>query len=147
MHVMHTVKRFRPQQQNKVVRCPNYVFQNVTFYWRITFTSWRIQDQSAPKSFLRYVEDSHARFDNIQQTTEFQSILNQLSPNIQYTMDSEGLDKFLQFLDLNIINIGDDDYISFSISFHAGKKRDHKCAGNRLPEVYYVNCRCGKKCG
>ena len=36
------------------------------------------QPSVAAKSFLRYVNDSHARFDNIQQATEFQSILNQL---------------------------------------------------------------------
>ena len=59
----------------------------------------------APKSFVRYVDDSHARFDDIQSATAFQTILNQQDPvNIKYTMDVEDENKTLQFLDLNITN-------------------------------------------
>ena len=58
----------------------------------------------APKSFLRYVDDIHARFDNTQSAIEFQTILNQQNPNIQYTMEAENPGKSLQFLDLKITN-------------------------------------------
>ena len=37
------------------------------------------------QSYLMYVDDSHARFDNIQQVTEFKSKMNQQSPNMAYT--------------------------------------------------------------
>ena len=58
----------------------------------------------APKSFVRYFDDSHARFNNLQSAIEFKTILNNQNPNIQYTMDAEDADKTLQFLDLKIKN-------------------------------------------
>ena len=59
----------------------------------------------APKSFVRYVDDSHARFNDLESATAFQNILNQQDPdNIKYTMDVEDHQKSLQFLDLNIKN-------------------------------------------
>ena len=59
----------------------------------------------APKSFVRYVDDSHARFKNLDSATAFQRILNQQDPvNIKYTMDIEDNQKSLQFLDLDITN-------------------------------------------
>ena len=61
----------------------------------------------APKSFVRYVDDSHARFNDLQSATVFHNILNQQDPeNIKYTMDIEDDQKSLQFLDLNITNNG-----------------------------------------
>ena len=44
----------------------------------------------APKSSVQYVEDSHARFKNLDSATAFQRILNQKDlVNIKYTMDTE----------------------------------------------------------
>ena len=44
----------------------------------------------APKSFVQYLEDSHARFKNLDSATAFQRILNQKDlVNIKYTMDTE----------------------------------------------------------
>ena len=58
----------------------------------------------APKSFLRYVDDSHTRFDNTQSAIEFQKILNQQNLNIQYTMEAENPENSLQFLNMKITN-------------------------------------------
>ena len=58
----------------------------------------------APKSFLRYVDDSHSRFNDLQQAHSFQDILNAQDQHIQYTMDIENSSKTLQFLDLAITN-------------------------------------------
>ena len=41
----------------------------------------------------------------LQSATEFQNILNQQDPNIQYTMDVEDTEKTLQFLELKITNV------------------------------------------
>ena len=59
----------------------------------------------APKSFLRYVDDSHVRFQDLQTATQFYTILNEQDPHIQYTMETENFEKSLQFLDLDITNI------------------------------------------
>ncbi|MEO0804571.1 MAG: hypothetical protein AAFY57_20240, partial [Cyanobacteria bacterium J06642_2] len=56
-----------------------------------------------PKSFLRYVDDSHARFVTIEQAIVFQEILNKQDENIKYTIETEN-EKSLQFLDLSITN-------------------------------------------
>ena len=59
----------------------------------------------APKSFLRYVDDSHARFENIDHARAFQEILNNQDKNIEYTIETENSSsKSLQFLDLDITN-------------------------------------------
>ena len=59
----------------------------------------------APKSFLRYVDDSHARFENIDHARTFQEILNNQDKNIEYTIETENSSsKSLQFLDLDITN-------------------------------------------
>ncbi|XP_065658414.1 uncharacterized protein LOC136082928 [Hydra vulgaris] len=56
------------------------------------------------KSFLRYVDDSHARFPNIKQAKQFQDILNQQHPAIQYTIEVENEIITLNFLDITITN-------------------------------------------
>ena len=56
------------------------------------------------KSYKRYVDDSHARFPNVQQAEVFKEILNQQHPNIQYTIEFENMDKELQFLDITVKN-------------------------------------------
>ena len=61
----------------------------------------------APKSFLRYVDDSHVRFQDLQTASQFHTILNEQDPHIHsvHKMETEIFDKSLQFLDLNITNI------------------------------------------
>ncbi|XP_065664446.1 uncharacterized protein LOC136086103 [Hydra vulgaris] len=56
------------------------------------------------KSFLRYVDNSYARFPNIKQAKQFQDILNQQHPSIQYTIEVENETKTLNFLDITITN-------------------------------------------
>ena len=58
----------------------------------------------APRSFLRYVDDSHARFNTNDASLKFQNILNEQHPNIKYTIETEDDNKRLQFLDLDIYN-------------------------------------------
>ena len=43
----------------------------------------------APKTFRRYVDDSHARFGSRNNATEFLNVLNSLDPQIQYTIEYE----------------------------------------------------------
>ena len=60
---------------------------------------------AAPKSFLRYVDDSHSRFEDIEKATMFKQILNDQDPDhLQYTMEVEDFEKTLNFLDLKIKN-------------------------------------------
>ena len=52
------------------------------------------------KSYLRYVDDIHARFSNIQEAEQFQTILNKQHPEIQYTIEIESENKTMNFLDV-----------------------------------------------
>ncbi|XP_047140996.1 uncharacterized protein LOC124816039 [Hydra vulgaris] len=56
------------------------------------------------KSYLRYVDDSHARFSNAQEAEQFLIILNKQHPPIQYTIEIESENRTLNFLDLTIVN-------------------------------------------
>ena len=58
----------------------------------------------APKSFRRYVDDSHARFDKHGQAESFLENINAQEPNIQYTIKWEDHNKTLPFLDILIEN-------------------------------------------
>nr|XP_047127809.1 uncharacterized protein LOC124808648 [Hydra vulgaris] len=51
-----------------------------------------------------YVDDIHARFFNIEQAKQFQDILNQQHPAIQYTIEVKNETKTLNFLDITITN-------------------------------------------
>ena len=62
-----------------------------------------LRDHCAPKSFLRYVDDSHARFNNENEVDEFLTELNSQDSCIQYTVEKEVKGQ-LAFLDVNIIN-------------------------------------------
>ena len=67
---------------------------------RAVETALKVNPPVAPKSLVRYVDDSHARFNDIHSATTFQNILNQQDPdNIKYTME---VNKSLQFLDLRV---------------------------------------------
>ncbi|XP_065679047.1 uncharacterized protein LOC136093746 [Hydra vulgaris] len=56
------------------------------------------------KSFYRYVDDSHARFSNLNQAEQFQKILNKQHLSLKYTIEVENKNKILYFLDITIIN-------------------------------------------
>ena len=56
------------------------------------------------KTFFRYVDDSHARFNTSDDADKFQTALNQQHPAIQYTIERENVDKELNFLDVHIKN-------------------------------------------
>jgi predicted GIY-YIG superfamily endonuclease len=56
------------------------------------------------KSFLRYVDDSHARFTNKDNAIRFQKILNSQHQAIKYTIELEDDSKTLNFLDIQITN-------------------------------------------
>ena len=63
-----------------------------------------------PLTFKRYVDDSHARFQNADCADQFLTILNAQDPKIQYTIEREDDEKKLAFLDLHICNDGSGQY-------------------------------------
>ena len=62
------------------------------------------QPQINVLSFYRYVDDSHARFDDRHSAESFKEVLNSQHEKIQYTIDYEKENKELDFLDIKIIN-------------------------------------------
>ena len=58
----------------------------------------------APKTFRRYVDDSHARFGSRNNATEFLNGPNSQDPQIQYTIEYENDHKELNFFDVTIMN-------------------------------------------
>ena len=56
----------------------------------------------APKTYRRYVDDTHARFKFKEQSREFQKILNKQDRHIQFTIEDENEEKCLNFLDIKI---------------------------------------------
>ena len=54
------------------------------------------------KTYLRYIDNSHARFLNIQEAEQFHTILNKQHPAIQYPIEIQN--KTMNFLDVTIIN-------------------------------------------
>ena len=58
----------------------------------------------APKTFRRYVDDSHSRFGNRDNATEFLNVANSQDPQIHYTIEYENDCKELNFLDVTIRN-------------------------------------------
>ncbi|XP_065639627.1 uncharacterized protein LOC136072351 [Hydra vulgaris] len=53
---------------------------------------------------MRYVDDSHARFSNLNQAEQFQTILNRQHPSLKYTIKVENKNKIFNFLDITVIN-------------------------------------------
>ena len=64
----------------------------------------------APKTFKRFVDDSHTRFNNREQSLQFLDILNSQDPSIQYMTEFENENKQLSFLDVTITNTGNNSY-------------------------------------
>ena len=58
----------------------------------------------ALKMFRRFVDDSHARFQNKSHANKFLEILNKQDPAIKYTVEFEDHKHSLNFLDINITN-------------------------------------------
>ena len=58
--------------------------------------------QIQPKTYKRYVDDSHACFTSRHHANTFQELLNKQDPAIQYTIEYENGNKSLNFLDINI---------------------------------------------
>ena len=68
------------------------------------------QPSISPLSFLRYVDDSHSRFEEEEYSDQFLEVLNRQHRNIKYTIDKESTDKKLQFLELIVANNGEGKY-------------------------------------
>ena len=62
------------------------------------------------KTYRRYVDDSHARFESKECTIKFLKVLNQQDPQIQYTIEEQSEVDQLLFLDVNVINTKKDRY-------------------------------------
>ena len=57
------------------------------------------------KTYRRYVDDSHSRFQEVEDASTFKDILNEQDHRIQYTMETENTEeKSLEFLDIKAIN-------------------------------------------
>ena len=61
-------------------------------------------------SFLRYVDDSHSRFDEMNGANRFLTILNSQDPSTKYIMEVESDIKELAFLEIRTINTGQGKY-------------------------------------
>ena len=64
----------------------------------------------SPKTFKRYVDDSHARFKNKQKSLQYLKILNKQDSFNQYTIEFENNKKQLNFLGITITNNGTNSY-------------------------------------
>ena len=63
-----------------------------------------LQPPISPLSHLRYVDDSHTRFEIMDFAEKFFKILNQQNDKIKYTMERESPEKKLQFMDISVTN-------------------------------------------
>ena len=63
-----------------------------------------LQPRLIPLSFFRQVDDSHSRFDEMQNADDFLEILNQQDDSTEYTMEVETAEKELDFLEIRTIN-------------------------------------------
>ena len=70
--------------------------------------------QFSPKTYRRYVDDSHARFDSIQNHDKFLELFNKQDPAIKYTSEKENHKKELNFLGTTIKNTNNS-YYDFKI--------------------------------
>ena len=65
----------------------------------------------APNASKKFVDDSHAIFNNREPPLQFLDILNGQDPSIQYTIEFENeKNKQLSFLDITITNTGNNTY-------------------------------------
>ena len=64
----------------------------------------------APKTFKRFLDDSHARFNNREQSSQFLDVLDSQDPSIQYTTELENENKPFSFFDITITNTVNNSY-------------------------------------
>ena len=64
----------------------------------------------SPKTFKRYVDDSHEKSENKQKSLQVLEILNKQDSFIQYAIEFENDQKQLSFLDIIITNNGTNSY-------------------------------------
>ena len=64
----------------------------------------------ASKTFKRFFDDIHARFNKREQSLQFLDILNCQDPSIQYTTEFESENKQLNFLNVTIKNTCNNSY-------------------------------------
>ena len=76
--------------------------------------------QIQPKTFKRYVDDSHTRFTSKLHANTFQEILNKQDLAIQYTIEYENENKSFNFLDINITSTINNKY-----EFKVHHKKSH----------------------
>jgi len=62
------------------------------------------------KTFRRYVDDSHSRFETQDDADKFMCILNSQDSSIEYTMEKQGNNGELSFLDVTVMNNGSGTY-------------------------------------
>ena len=67
----------------------------------------------APKTYRRYVDDTHARFTSKKQSRQFQNILNKQDKQIQFTIEDENEEMCLKVLDIKIKIIMEDMNLMF----------------------------------
>ena len=89
----------------------------------------------SPKTFKRYVYDSHARFENKQKYIQFLEILNKQDSSIQYTIEFENYQKHLNFLDITITNNGTNSYDFKIFRKPAIRNVQLKSSSNMAPNV------------
>ena len=71
-----------------------------------------------PKTYRRYVDDSHARFQSPEHPEQFLQILNAQDEKIQYTIEKENSNAELSFLDVTVQN---DRQGSYNFNVHRKK--------------------------
>ena len=70
----------------------------------------------APKTYRRYVDETHARFTSKEQSHKFQNILNKQDKHNQFTIEDEKEERCLNFLDIKIkkMTMGDMNLMSIA---------------------------------
>ena len=63
-----------------------------------------------PKTHKRYVDDTHDRFNSVEESKSFLAILNNQNPRIQFTAEYENDQKELNYLDTKITNTKEGKY-------------------------------------
>ena len=90
----------------------------------------------SPKTFKRYVDDSHARFENKRKSLQFLEILNKQDSSIQYTIEFDNNQKQLNFLDITITNNRADSYDFKSFRKPAITNVQVKSNSNMAPNIF-----------
>ena len=90
----------------------------------------------SPKAFKRYVDDSHVRFENKENSLQFLEILNKQDSSIQCTIEFDNNQKQLNFSDITITNNRADSYDFKSFRKPAITNAQVKSNSNMAPNVF-----------